>query len=266
MKKTSLFALMIASGSAIAGTMGAVSQPEFWYLVGGAGYSHSRDANITVDHQVWDSAVGGYSDDLGSAPLLFFGVGRQISDYFRLDVRGERRGDYHYSNPQTGVSSTPGFTGDSRIRKFKLTSEALMLNGWLDLGVLSDRLMWQSGSFAIQPFVGAGIGVNYSKVHDFHTIGLPFGNRNEIASVNQLVTGSEFAWRASAGLSAQLTERSIVSVGYNYFDGGDIPFPSYILSSTSAPNASLGRTGVSTPPWNGKFRANEVYAELRVKF
>lgn len=74
-------------------------------------------------------------------------------------------------------------------------------------------------------------------------------------------TGSSFAWHVGAGLAAQLTSRTTLAVGYNYFDGGKIPFPDYILSSLSARS---GRTGVSVTPWNGTFRANEVYAELRV--
>lgn len=251
------------SSAVIAGTMGPVVKAESWYLVGGAGYSWSRDADITVDPTIWDFSRQGYSDDLDSAALLFFGVGRYITDYLRLDARFEHRGDYDYSKYQTGENiGVAGFTGDVRTRKFKLESNSVMVNGWLDLGNLSPKLLWQTGTFSIQPFVGGGIGVDYLNVKDFRTISAPFGaGRHEIASVNQTSTASEFAWRLGAGLSAQLTERTSLAVGYDYFDGGKIPFPSYILSSLSAPS---GRTGVSVTPWNGSLTANEVYAELRV--
>lgn len=251
------------SAGAIAGTMGPVEPPETWYLVGGGGYSHTRDADITVNPAIWDNALQGYSDNLGSSGMLFFGVGRYMTDYFRLDVRGEHRGNYSFSKFQIGANTgTSGFTGDSRTRQFKLSSDSVMLNGWLDLGNLYQSMLWQAGSYTIQPFVGAGIGVDYLNVKDFRTIGAPFGSfRNEIASVNQTTTDTSFAWRIGAGLSAQLTRRTTFAIGYNYFDGGNIPFPNYILSSLSAPS---GRTGVSVTPWSGKFRANEVYAELRV--
>ena len=54
---------------------------------------------------------------------------------------------------------------------------------------------------------------------------------------------------------------SLFVIGYNYFDGGNLPFPNYILSSTTPPS---GRSGVNVPAWTGKFSANEVYAGLRV--
>ncbi|MDI9818080.1 MULTISPECIES: outer membrane protein [unclassified Legionella] len=243
--------------------MGPAVKPETWYLVGGGGYSHSRDAGIRVDPAVWDFAIQGYSDNLDSTALLFAGVGRYITDYLRIDVRAEHRGDYHYSKFQTGLDTgTPSFTGDARTRKFDLSSDSVMLSGWLDLGHLYPNLLWETNQFSIQPFVGAGLGVNYMNVKDFRTIGAPFGvNRFEIASINQTTTSSKFAWHASAGLSAKFTERTSLAVGYNYFDGGKIPFPDFIYSSLSAPS---GRSGVSVTPWRGRLKANEVFAELRV--
>lgn len=254
---------MSLTSLATAGTMGPAAPAESWYLAGAAGYSDSRDLDITVNPAIWDNAIQGYSNDIGSSAVLSFGVGRFMTDYLRLDIRGEHRGDYKFSKYQVGVNTgTTGFTGDVRTRKFKLSSDSLMFNGWLDLGQLSTNLLWQAGVFAIQPFVGGGLGVDYLNVKDFRTIGAPFGaGRNEIASVNQTSTNSTFAWHVGAGLSAQLTERTTLAIGYDYFDGGKIPFPDYILSSLSAPS---GRTGVSVTPWHGQFRTNEVYAELRV--
>ncbi|RUR18898.1 hypothetical protein ELY21_06650 [Legionella sp. km535] len=248
---------------AAAGTMGPAVQSESWYLTGGAGASWSNDADITVDSTIWDFSNQGYSDNLGSSALLFFGVGRYITDYLRVDARFEHRGDYDYSRYQTGANTgVTGFTGDERTRKFKLDSNSVMVNGWVDLGTLNSKLLWQVGTFSVQPFVGAGIGVDYLNVKDFRTITAPFGvGRTEIASVNQTSTDSEFAWRVGAGLTAQLTQRTSLAIGYDYFDGGNIPFPDYILSSLSAPS---GRTGVNVTPWKGSFTANEVYAELRV--
>ncbi|MGQ3892870.1 outer membrane protein [Legionella sp. CNM-4043-24] len=265
-KQLSAFCLSLGCSSVLmAGTMGPAVKPESWYLVGGAGASWSQDADIRVDPAIWDPARQGYSSNLDSSALLIFGAGRYITDAFRIDARYEHRGDYNYSRFQTGVNNgVPGFTGDQRTRKFELDSNSLMVNGWLDLGTLNSALLWQAGSMSIQPYVGGGIGVDYLNVKNFRTIADPFGgNRNEIASINQTTTDSQFAWRVGAGLSAQLTSRTTLAVGYDYFDGGKIPFPDFILSSLSAPS---GRTGVSVTPWRGSFTANEVYAELRVLF
>lgn len=262
-------ALIVACSPALAGTMGPIQpEPSPWYLVGSAGYSNSRDANITVNPLIWDNAVQGYSDSLGSTAALAFGVGTYLTPALRIDARGERRGDYSYSRVQTGIDTgTPGFTGDSRVRRFKVLSEAVMVSGWLDIGQLSNHFLWQAGHFSIQPFVGAGIGANYMKVHDFHTIGAGFGTLGyrRVASINASSTGTKFAWHAAAGLSSQITERATLSIGYNYFDGGDLPFPNYIDSSTSSPDAPLGRNGVLLAAWKGKLRANEAFAELRVQ-
>ncbi|CAM2984307.1 outer membrane protein [Legionella worsleiensis] len=251
------------SSVVFAGTMGAPVEKETWYLTGGAGASWASDADISVDPAIWDFATQGYSNNLGSSALMFFGVGRYMNDYLRLDARYEHRGDYDYSQFQTGADNgVPGFTGDARTRMFKLNSNSVMVNGWLDLGSMNSNMLWQVGSFSMQPYVGGGIGVNYMNVKDFRTLTAPFGvNRTEVASINQTSTNSEFAWRVGAGISAQLTQRTSLAVGYDYFDGGKIPFPDYIMSSLSAPS---GRTGVSVTPWSGSFTANEVYAELRV--
>jgi opacity protein-like surface antigen len=84
------------------------------------------------------------------------------------------------------------------------------------------------------------------------------------SSVNQTNTGSSLAWHATAGIQAHITERTILAVAYNYFDGGNIPFPNYLLTQpSSSPPAPPTR---STVPWTGRFRANEVNAGIRVLF
>lgn len=263
-KKLSILCLSLGiSSSVLAGTMGPNGPSESWYLVGGGGASWSQDADIKVDPAIWDFSNQGYSSELDTSALLFFGVGRYFTDYLRVDARYEHRGNYRYSKYQTGSNNgVAGFTGDRRTREFKLDSNSLMVNGWLDLGGLNSTLLWQVGSFSVQPFVGGGVGVNYMNVKDFRTIGAPLeAGGNDIASINQTSTNSEFAWRVGAGFSAQLSQRTTLAVGYDYFDGGKIPFPNFILSSLSA---SSGRTGVSVTPWTGSLTANEVYAELRV--
>lgn len=263
--KLSALTLLIGNTHFVsAGDMG-VSSPDAWYLVGDAGYSNSNDANIRVNPLIWDPALQGYSNSLGSTAILSFGVGKYLTSAFHLDIRGEHRGDYKYHQLQTGVNNgTPGFTASTRTRQFEVDSNTLMVSGWYDLGYLNSNLIVNLNTISIQPYIGLGLGANYLNVHNFHTIGNPFGKqRNEIASINASNTHTELAWHAAAGLSAQLNSRTTFSIGYNYFDGGNLPFPNYILSSTSSPSASLGRNGVSVTPWKGKLIANEVIGEIR---
>ncbi|MCC5791253.1 MAG: outer membrane beta-barrel protein [Legionellaceae bacterium] len=262
---SSIILCCAVSTPVVAGTDGSVQSPSApWYLVGSAGYSATRDANIRVDPQVWDQAVQGYSDKLGSAAALAFGVGTQLSPCLRMDLRGEHRGDYKYSRYQVGTVGTPGFTGEERIRRFKASSNTLMLSGYVDLGHASEHLRWQAAHLSIQPFIGAGIGANYLKVHDFHTLGPVYDalGRRIVASMNSSSTGTEFAWHGTLGLSAQINQRTTFAIGYNYFDGGNLPFPNYIDGSTSPPD---NRDGTTVTAWRGKLRANEVFAELRVQ-
>ncbi|MFC3907529.1 outer membrane protein [Legionella dresdenensis] len=261
------------SSTVTAGTMGPVApQTSDWYFTGGAGYSASRNADIRVFSGVWDNAAQGYNNDLGSTALLFAGVGYYITDYLSIDARYEHRGDYRYKQYQTGANTgTSGFTGSARTRFFDVSSDAAMFSAWLDLGNLSPQLQWAANGITITPFVGAGLGVDYLDVSNFRTVGNSFvdGNqvlRSEVSSINQTTTDSAFAWHVGAGLAAQLTPKTSLAVGYNYFDGGKLPFPNYITSSTTSPNAALGRNGVTVPAWDGRLTANEVYAELRVRF
>lgn len=242
-----------------AGEMGAKKNMERWYLVGGAGYSESAHINIFANPDVWDNADQGYSNNMGSSASLFFGVGRYLTDYLRLDVRGEHRGTYTFSKFQTGSDTgTPNFTANARIREFDLSSNTVMASAWLNFGSLSPNLIWKIRALDIEPFFGAGAGVDYINVKDFKTRINPFNPRPyEYASVNQMSTGSSFAWHISAGLQTHLTERTHLAIGYNYFDGGDIPFPTYLLASSTTNSRS-------TLPWSGTFKANEAYAELRV--
>lgn len=254
--------LGLTSISALAGTMGTSEPLELWYLTGGAGYSASEKINIKVDPTIWDFAEQGYSNNMGSTGVVFFGVGRYLTNYLRLDARYEHRGNYNFSKFQTGANTgTPNFTSTIRMREFQLDSNAVMATAWLDLGHLSNRLLWRIyQNIFIEPFFGIGLGVDYLNVKNFKTKKNPYGPRPYIyGSVNQTNTGSSFAWHTGAGLQAKITERTTLAVGYNYFDGGSIPFPTYLLASPTNFTAS-------TIPWEGSFRANEVYGELRVTF
>ena len=169
-KWVSLFAMLSTSVSSLAGDMGVVKPVESWYLAGGAGYSDSTRIHIWTDPALWDASVQGYSNDMGSSAVLFFGVGRYLSDYLRLDARVEHRGHYHFTKYQTGEDTgTNNFTSTERIREFQLDSNAVLASAWLDLGHVSDALLWRIQSMAIEPFVGAGLGVDYLSVKNFKT-------------------------------------------------------------------------------------------------
>lgn len=251
--------LGLSSFSALAGTMGAPVPVETWYLTGGGGGSMSRTVHIKTDPAVWDFAIEGYSNDMRSAGIAFFGVGRYLMPYLRLDARFEHRSKYHYTKLQTGSSNTPNFTSSLRKREFDLESNVLMGSAWLDLGDLWQQFLWTYHDMAFQPFVGAGLGIDYLTVTNFKTDTNPGGPRPvSIRSDNPLSNGNRFTWHVGAGLEGKISERTTLAAGYNYFDGGSIPFPNYLFTPVNFT--------ASTHSWKGRFTANEVYGEIRVIF
>jgi hypothetical protein len=125
------------------------------------------------------------------------------------------------------------------------TTWSLMANLWLDLPVYQP-VSWLFGRIPIlEPmslFVGSGIGLAST----------------DVDVSNNAFFGSEttynFAWQAGAGLSYALTDRTTVSIGYRYFDPGDID-----LTLTDSVGTPFGRYGLD-------LHAHELRTALRVEF
>lgn len=117
--------------------------------------------------------------------------------------------DHVYVDNRTTPPSPPpgdqhdGYGNDplhSSIRTY-----TIMLNAYKDLG--------NFGGFV--PYVGAGVGVAYNMMDDVYFTGNPL-------LVNKIHGKSDlsFAWAVMAGVGYQLSERTILDVGYRYIDMG----------------------------------------------
>ena len=200
------------------------------YIRGDAGYSLSGDPDVTwpVNNDVItfdaNGVVTNYTSthvtdqvanvSLQNTWLIEGGVGcgsgsRGFRGEIMLGVRGDRDlegvpGDY----TRTEIHAAAPPVVDPHIEDplhTSLTSYTLMLNGYKDLG--------NFGGFT--PYVGAGIGVAYHIVDDVYFTGNP-------NLVNQIHGDRDiaFAWSLMAGVGYQLSQNTVLDLGYRYIDLG----------------------------------------------
>jgi opacity protein-like surface antigen len=86
-----------------------------------------------------------------------------------------------------------------------LKSYTLMFNGYKDLGNFN----------GVVPYLGAGVGMAYNKMSEVYFTGNP-------ALVNRIEGDSKLslAWSLMAGIGWQVTDRTILDLGYRYMDFG----------------------------------------------
>jgi opacity protein-like surface antigen len=127
---------------------------------------------------------------------------------FALGFRGKRDidgepGDFTVTDIYTG--GTDSTVIDNDPLHTSLSTYTAMLNIYYDLG------KWGP----VVPYVGAGIGVAYHKVHDVYFTGNP-ALQNTIEGNSDL----SFAWALMAGFGYQISNNAIIDVGYRYIDMG----------------------------------------------
>lgn len=200
------------------------------YVRGDAGYSISGDPDVTwpvnndvitfdASGNVVDYASNHVTDQVSNVSLkntwlveggLGCGSGsRGFRGEVMLGVRGDRNldgepGIYTRTEIHPAVTPVPVEPIDDPLHT-SITSYTLMINGYKDLG--------NFGGFT--PYVGAGIGVAYHIVDDVYFTGNP-NLTNRIHGDKDLA----FAWSLMAGVGYQLSQNTVLDLGYRYFDMG----------------------------------------------
>ena len=185
--------------------------PEFsgWYLRGDIGFS-----NQSVDklHQhLMDLPGNSFSfptKSFDAAPFFGIGVGYQFNSWLRMDVTGEYRGraNLHMVSVDT-ANNYESFYGS----KSEFTG---LVNAYADLGT-----WWR-----VTPFIGAGIGTSYNRIHDFYDMcnSGAAGCAGQITAVADGTGGKwNFAWALYAGLGYQVNPGLTVELAYRYINLGD---------------------------------------------
>lgn len=206
-----LGASILFTGSALAADIVDIYEPEpipeigaSWYLRGDIGISHQRVRRI--DNALYDLAtsVDVREKEFDASWFAGLGVGYKFSDNFRMDVTGEYRGKSDFY----GLDVIDGGTTINEFRT-KKSEATFLVNAYWDIAT------WHG----ITPFVGAGVGASYNKIHgltDTNLADLPDGGG---------YAGSHgewhFAWALHAGIGWELTRNLTLEVAYRYLSLGD---------------------------------------------
>lgn len=256
MKNLSKLFFLLLSSAAVP----ASANCDNMYLIAGVGGSFSRCADICTDPAFWDPAVEGYNAKLGRSEMYTVGLGYAVCPMFRGTFEASFRPSFKYCKFQTGLDKGQiNFLGD-KTRIFNLSNASLMFNGYLFGGGLTPYLDWNLGcNFCAQPYIGAGVGVSYNKMRNFHSVTtepiqtLDLTNY-VIGSAMSPNTVRSFSWQFIAGFEVARTSLCSLDIGYRYFDGGKI----------RSNNWTFATLETTAPAWRGKLRANEFFVNFNI--
>ncbi len=252
-KLTSLFYLFLSSAC-----IKTLANYDNLYLIAGVGGSFTRCADICVDLNFWDAAVEGYNAQLGKSELYTIGLGYQAHAALRTTFEASFRPSLSYCKFQTGINEGEANFLGNKTRYFNLSNASLMFNAYIDGAGITPGLDLNIGcDFHIQPFIGAGIGLSYNKIYNFHSVTTTLANAISYTVGSAMVSTKHrtFSWQAFAGLEVARTSFCSLDIGYRYFDGGKIKSNNWALAVLPPQ---------TTSPWTGKLRANEFFVNFNL--
>ncbi len=231
-----------------------------FYGIVGTGYAWTMDPGIDNPNPAdWDPSLQGYDNSFGGSPFLMIGLGREYFDLLHIDLSYTYYQTFHYQKYQTGVASTPGFTGSERMRFFDLDHQNILF----DVSVYPWSL--QVLNVKVTPFAGAAIGVGFNQVTNFHTVG--YDSSAGVGSTTSIgTTGvrAVFAWQVSAGVRIKPDLQHLsFDFGYHYYNGGSFTGPSNVMVNASPFNGGISS---GNAPWTGTLKANEFYFTLNLAY
>ena len=255
--KISTLVMLLGSGSAMAGSMGSIDPNVFKqsaYIKLGSGGSYSMNTNISANPVDWDASPQGYNGNIGHTAIYSSAFGYNYSSLISGDIEYIYRPSYSYSKFQTSTAAgTINFAGN-KTRYFDLQSNSLMANIYLHGQGLSDKMKWDlSSGFPMEPFIGAGIGVAFNTMSNFHAVSAatPAGANGPVVSMLPDQLRTSFAWQLSAGLNLYNDTHFNLGAGYRYYNSGTFNSNNYFTDWQ-----------IQTSPWKGKLQSNEFFVTL----
>lgn len=253
--------LKLLAGVAMAAAFAAsgASAQEGWYGAVDLGY-HWPDG---IDASSSNNAANGtpYNWDFNQEDdwAGFARLGYQLNDNWRIELEaGYRSGDIESirggSNQSVVGLCTPGVTRTTGAPACGAPDGDVA--AWTVMGnIIYDIL---PGS-ALNPFIGAGVGVNHVKMDvtgQFSNVPAPVTAANAIQNLTIDDSDTAFAYQAIAGLAWKATDQLSVDLTYRYLATSDLDFTS---------TGSLA-SGLQPGVFSGKYKDQSVTLGLRYLF
>ncbi|MCI3135408.1 outer membrane protein, partial [Phenylobacterium aquaticum] len=240
-----------AALAAVFAASGAAAQEPGWYGAVDLGYHTPEGAEMTSSN---NSASGApYNWDLTQKDdwAGFARLGYQLNDHWRVELEGGyRAGDvqsFRGSSSQAIIGlCTPGVLRTAASPNCGAPSGSMA--SWTVMGNVIYDILPDS---AINPFIGAGVGVNHLKADS--VVGQFSNVTGTISAANPGIQNltvndddTSFAWQLLGGLAWKATDRLNVDVTYRYLSGADMTL------------ASTGTAALQPGSWSGKYSDQSV--------
>lgn len=166
-----------------------------WYLRGDIGYVIFDDPVVTYAN----GAVDFSTEDFDDTWMIGGGIGYWWSSWLRTDLTFDwRSSDF--------LGGAPCGCGPDSVETATLDSWTIMWNVYAELG------RWH----AFSPYVGAGVGVAYNKIHGIVSV-------DSTPSTTVFPDGGKWNMAAAlmAGVSYAISDRTVLDMGYRYIWMGE---------------------------------------------
>jgi opacity protein-like surface antigen len=189
-----------------------------WYLRGDVGIGINRfrafDHTQTNPGFVWPASWAIEQKGINDSVFIGGGIGYQYNSWLRFDFTGEYRMTARFRAVGSYSGAADFCAGGGKcfdVYDGHHNAAVFLANGYVDLGT-----WWK-----LSPFVGAGVGMAYHRIHDFWDLGLNSDGTTGrgFASAH---SSWKFAWALHAGVAYNVSSQLKVELAYRYLNMGDV--------------------------------------------
>lgn len=232
-----------------------------FYLLFGSGASFSTEAKINAPSEFWSITNQGYNAHLGTTPIIEAGFGYEFLSFLSADILFAYRPDYKYYKFQTTAPAETRNT-QTRTRHFNLDIATVMFSLYAS-GRGIPGLCWSMPSISstIYPIIGGGVGTSRLTIYNFLSTGYPPTAAFTVpsfSSSNAYTVRYRFTYQLMAGFEYRMKNSWAFSLGYRWFDPNHFHGPRYVRDYLGNSQDALDNM------WRIKFKANEIFFELKV--
>jgi opacity protein-like surface antigen len=186
-----------------------------WYLRGYIGMTNQKLGEL--DNVLFDTTdeLVIHTKNFESGVTFGGGIGYEFNEWFRTDFTAEYRGEVGFH----GFDTWEDTVGDPRFNNYtaKKSEWLFLANAYVDMGTY----------YGVTPYLGAGIGASYNKIHSFRDEGIEYETPGDLDSGAPTMAYAadhgewNLAWALHAGMSFKATKNLTIDVGYSFLNLGD---------------------------------------------